>query len=102
MTPDVSGFDVVAALQQRSETASIPIVVVTAKDVAPGRPSQIEWLRNGDPGKGGLQPRTVYRTRCAGPVPARPYRRPMARVLVIEDNPSNLTLSTFLLRVRGS
>ena len=33
MMPDVSGFDVVAALHQFPDTAKIPIVVVTAKNV---------------------------------------------------------------------
>ena len=33
MMPDVSGFDVVKALQQRTDTASIPIIVVTAKEI---------------------------------------------------------------------
>jgi PAS domain S-box-containing protein len=33
MMPDVSGFDVVAALQERPETACIPILIVTAKRV---------------------------------------------------------------------
>ena len=33
MMPDVNGFDVVEALQGNTETASIPIVVVTAKQV---------------------------------------------------------------------
>jgi CheY-like chemotaxis protein len=33
MMPDVNGFDVVEALQQRPETARIPILVVTAKDI---------------------------------------------------------------------
>jgi CheY-like chemotaxis protein len=33
MMPDVSGFDVVEALQRNSETARIPILVVTAKQI---------------------------------------------------------------------
>jgi CheY-like chemotaxis protein len=33
MMPEVSGFDVVAALHERPDTASIPILVVTAKHV---------------------------------------------------------------------
>ena len=35
MMPDVNGFDVVEALQQRSETAVIPIIVVTANQITP-------------------------------------------------------------------
>jgi CheY-like chemotaxis protein len=33
MMPDVNGFDVVAALNERPETANIPVLVVTAKHV---------------------------------------------------------------------
>ena len=33
MMPEVSGFDVVEALKERPETARIPILVVTAKDI---------------------------------------------------------------------
>jgi CheY-like chemotaxis protein len=35
MMPDVNGFDVVEALRGRPETARIPIVVVTAKQITP-------------------------------------------------------------------
>ena len=35
MMPDVTGFDVVAALHDDPETAAIPIVVVTAKHITP-------------------------------------------------------------------
>jgi CheY-like chemotaxis protein len=33
MMPDVNGFDVVAALHERPETADIPVLVVTAKHI---------------------------------------------------------------------
>jgi CheY-like chemotaxis protein len=33
MMPEVSGFDVVAALSETPETASIPVLVVTAQDI---------------------------------------------------------------------
>jgi CheY-like chemotaxis protein len=33
MMPEVSGFDVVAALSEQHETARIPILVVTAKEI---------------------------------------------------------------------
>jgi len=33
MMPDISGFDVVEALKQNSQTASIPIIILTAKDI---------------------------------------------------------------------
>ncbi len=35
MMPDVSGFDVVEALNERPDTARIPVLVVTAKEITP-------------------------------------------------------------------
>ena len=35
MMPDVNGFDVVEALKAQPNTARIPIVVVTAKQITP-------------------------------------------------------------------
>ena len=35
MMPDISGFDVVEALDERPETAEIPVLVVTAKHISP-------------------------------------------------------------------
>lgn len=35
MMPDVSGFDVIEALQRNTDTASIPVLVVTAKQLTP-------------------------------------------------------------------
>ena len=35
MMPDVNGFDVVEALRQEASTSSIPILVVTAKQITP-------------------------------------------------------------------
>ena len=35
MMPDVNGFDVVEALKEHPDTARIPIVVVTAKQITP-------------------------------------------------------------------
>ena len=42
MMPDVSGFDVVEALQRNSETARIPILVVTAKQITAGDRSTLK------------------------------------------------------------
>ena len=41
MMPDVNGFDVVAALQERPDTAVIPILVVTAKHITPADRSKL-------------------------------------------------------------
>ena len=41
MMPEVSGFDVVAALNENVETANIPILVVTAKHITPEDRAQL-------------------------------------------------------------
>jgi CheY-like chemotaxis protein len=41
MMPDVNGFDVVAALNERADTARIPIIAVTAKQVTAGDREQL-------------------------------------------------------------
>jgi CheY-like chemotaxis protein len=41
MMPEVSGFDVVAALHESEETANIPVLVVTAKHVTPEDRAQL-------------------------------------------------------------
>jgi CheY-like chemotaxis protein len=35
MMPEVTGFEVVTALNERAETAGIPIIVVTSKEITP-------------------------------------------------------------------
>lgn len=44
MMPDVSGFEVVAALHERPETASIPVLIVTAKRVTADDKNQLNGL----------------------------------------------------------
>jgi PAS domain S-box-containing protein len=41
MMPDVNGFDVVAALNERADTARIPIIAVTAKQITPEDRAQL-------------------------------------------------------------
>ena len=47
MMPDMSGFEVVKQLQNHAETAAIPILVVTAKQIT----AQERAALNGDAGK---------------------------------------------------
>jgi CheY-like chemotaxis protein len=42
MMPEISGFDVVEALSEHPETARIPIVVVTAKEITPVERKRLE------------------------------------------------------------
>ena len=101
MMPDVNGFDVVEALKQRPDTARIPILVVTAKADHRRGPRQAEWLRDGDRGKGRVRPRPLRGRSPAGDVGTRRRSPDMATVLVVEDNPANMTLAVFLLESAG-
>ena len=56
MMPDVNGFDVVEALKAQPDTARIPIVVVTAKQITRRGPREAEWLCLGHHGKGRVRP----------------------------------------------
>ena len=55
MMPDVNGFDVVEALHEHPETTRIPILVVTAKTISGGGPTQAEWLCHEHHGKSRVQ-----------------------------------------------
>jgi signal transduction histidine kinase/DNA-binding response OmpR family regulator len=56
MMPDVSGFDVVDALNSRSDTAHIPILVVTAKDITAEDRDKLNGAVKGIMDKGTLDP----------------------------------------------
>jgi CheY-like chemotaxis protein len=51
MMPDVNGFDVVKALNERPDTAGIPILVVTAKDITDADRSKLSGHVTGILGK---------------------------------------------------
>jgi PAS domain S-box-containing protein len=57
MMPQVSGFDVVAALQERPDTARIPIVVVTSKEVAERDRARLNGYVSGIVSKGAFDPK---------------------------------------------
>jgi len=42
MMPEMDGFSVLDALQSRSETAQIPVIVVTAKELTPAEKSRLK------------------------------------------------------------
>ena len=56
MMPDVSGFDVVAALHAHPETSAIPILVVTAKDVSAKDRKRLNGYVTAIVEKGGFNP----------------------------------------------
>ena len=101
MMPDVNGFDVVEALTKHPDTARIPILVVTAKQITAEDRAKLNGYGDRRSWK---RPRS---TPSASPpksgAPCRAARRQpdMARVLIVEDNPANMTLATFLLQSAG-
>ena len=42
MMPEVDGFSVLDALKAKPETAPIPVIVVTAKDLTPGETKRLQ------------------------------------------------------------
>ena len=52
--------------------------------------------------KAELRPRSLHRPKSGGPCPGRQVvRLRWPRVLIVEDNPANMTLATFLLESAG-
>ena len=104
MMPDVSGFDVVEALQRDADTARIPILVVTAKQIT----AEDRAALNSNAGqiihiveKAGFN-RVGFIAEVRRALGARTSEEsPMARILIIEDNPANMKLASLLLRNAG-
>ena len=64
MMPDVNGFDVVEALQRNADTARIPILVVTAKQITgagPRRAQQQSGQGHPHRRKGRVRPAPLHR-----------------------------------------
>jgi CheY-like chemotaxis protein len=59
MMPTVSGFDVVAALQDRPETANIPILAVTAKEITAEDRERLNGYVTTIMEKGNFEPRRL-------------------------------------------
>ena len=100
MMPTVNGFDVVEALRERPETARIPIIVMTAKRISAEdhagsmAPSRRSWRRGSSivrasPRRSGGRCRAA--NRCSE----------MATILIVEDNPTNMTLAVYVLESAG-
>ena len=70
MMPDVNGFDVVEALKAQPDTARIPIVVVTAKQITPEDRARLNGYVSTIMEKGGFDPEALYRGDPASDVRA--------------------------------
>jgi two-component system cell cycle response regulator DivK len=101
MMPDVNGFDVVEALRKRRDTARIPIVVVTAKQVTAEDRAKLHGFATT------IMEKTAFdRERFTVEIRRAMWERAswspdVAKVLIIEDNVANMTLATFLLQSAG-
>ena len=101
MMPEVNGFDVVEALKRASRHGPHSDPGGHRQGDHRRGPRQAEWLRDDDHGEGRVRPRPLH-----GRSPARHVRAPrwspdMAKVLIVEDNPANMTLAVFLLESAG-
>jgi chemotaxis response regulator CheB len=98
MMPDVNGFDVVAALNEHPDTARIPIIVVTAKQITGEDRAKLSGYVTAvmEKAKSAAIALPPSPTRHVGPHCRRltwenPYRR---------RQPANMTLAVFLLESR--
>ena len=100
MMPEVNGFDVVEALKGQPDTARIPIVVVTARQITHEERAKLNGCVAAIV-ESEVRSRQLHRGGPPGDVrtPARPPD--MSKVLIVEDNPANMTLAVFLLESAG-
>ena len=101
MMPEVNGFDVVEALSKHPDTARIPILVVTAKEITAEDRAKLNGYVTTIMEKGEFDRDRLHDRSPAGHVGAPGWSPDMAKVLIIEDNPTNMTLAIFLLQSAG-
>ena len=101
MMPDVNGFDVVEALHEHADTARIPILVVTAKQITAedraklnGYVTTIMEKAEFDRDRFTAEVRRAMSGRQRG-------RLTWPTILIVEDNPANMKLAVFLLESAG-
>jgi two-component system cell cycle response regulator DivK len=99
LMPDVNGFEAFEALSKRPDTARIPIVVVTAKQVTAEDRAKLHGCMT-------MEKTTFDRARFTAEIRRAMSGRAgwspdMAKVLIIEDNAMNMKLATFLLQSVG-
>ena len=101
MMPDVNGFDVVEALHEQPDTARIPILVVTAKQITAEDRAKLNGFVTTIMEKAEFD-RERFTAEVRRAMSRPPGGRPdMAKILVVEDNPANMTLAVFLLQSAG-
>ena len=107
MMPYVDGFEVLEALKQNPDTRHIPVLVLSAKELSAEEHSRLksnniyQFIQKGDVDKSELiamvqqmlgiyRPAPVPQTPAAPPAPSAPPNLSPC-LLVVEDNPDNLT-----------
>ncbi len=112
MMPEVDGFEVLGALRESEVTAYIPVLILTAKHITKDelkflrRNNVHQLIQKGDVNRQGLKDAVAAMLNPAKQVEetmARPAQQPLPevkkkpRVLVVEDNPDNMTTVKALL-----
>ena len=111
MMPEVDGFQVLKAIRNVESTASLPVLILTAKIVSPEELSFLkgnhihQLIQKGDINKAGLLAAVARMVAPPRAEPAPPRRNPPTRpgkpvVLVVEDNPDNMRTARALLEER--
>jgi signal transduction histidine kinase/DNA-binding response OmpR family regulator len=97
--PDLSGFDVIVALQADERTRDVPIVVLTGADLAPADRARLDARVRAISAKGAAtREELLAAIRRATARPAPPAG---ATVVVVDDNDLNRELARALLERRG-
>jgi len=112
MMPEVDGFQVLKAIRDREETKRLPVLILTAKHVTKEELSFLtgnhihQLIRKGDVGRNDLLvvvdrmvfPRSPETPRIPSIGSARRLRDGKPVVLVVEDNPDNMTTARAVLQ----
>jgi len=109
MMPQVTGFDVIAALRRESETHDIPIIVLTAKVLTGDdrqrlneQVMQIVEKSDFDSGQFLVDVQTALsKSRFVTSIISSPKQADAPRVLVVEDNKNQADLMKFYLEDAG-
>jgi CheY-like chemotaxis protein len=100
MMPEVDGFAVVEALRKQPDAARIPILVLSAKEITPEDRAQLKGHVAAIIGKTDFdQVRFTAEVRRA--MSNDSWWPDMATVLIVEDNPTNMQLATFVVESVG-
>lgn len=109
MMPEVDGFQVLGTLREAETTALIPVLILTAKHITKDelkflkRNNVHQFIQKGDVNRQGLKDAVAAMlnpnegSKVKPTRPAQPAVTKKPRILVVEDNPDNMTTVKALL-----